>query len=78
MEKVHITKISGYVDTPIDKRCGTCNYLKQGRICVNKVVAKDDEVPTAGGKKIVNARNGCCDEWKPPEAKDGIGSILFG
>ena len=65
--KLKITKVSGYVDTPIAKKCGTCEYLSHDRTqCDNKVVAKDTEVKTGkNGLKNVSAENGCCNEWEP-------------
>jgi len=78
MAKVKITKVSGYVDTPIVKKCGTCEFLKDRRICVNKVVKGDEQVPEAAGQKIVNPENGCCNEWNPGERDGSVGRILFG
>jgi hypothetical protein len=63
---VLITKVSGYVDTPIAKKCGTCRYLEAGKFCRNGEVEKDKQVPTdASGRKLVSAADGCCNEWNP-------------
>lgn len=65
---VKITKVSGYVDTPIAKKCGTCKHLSDDRKhCDQKVVMHDPEVKTDPKTKTkeVCADNGCCNEWEP-------------
>jgi hypothetical protein len=59
------TRVSGYVNTPIPKKCGTCKFL-DGHYCTNKVVMKDPQVPTDDDSKfkIVSPANGCCNEWQ--------------
>jgi hypothetical protein len=61
---VHITEVSGYVETPIRKACATCGYY-YSLYCSNEVVGRDDEVPGDPGSKRVSGENGCCDEWEP-------------
>jgi len=62
-----ITKVSGYVDTPIPKKCGTCEYLVDGKYCRNSTVRTDPQVKTdsSTGRKLVSAADGCCNEWNP-------------
>jgi hypothetical protein len=62
-----ITRVSGYVDTPTPKKCGTCKYLEGNSLCGNMVVRKDPQVPTCkqSGLKKVSAANGCCNYWEP-------------
>lgn len=69
-EPVHITEKTGYVETPIPKKCATCEY-SQGELCLNDEVQEDDEVPTdkKTGYKLIDAEDGCCDEWEPKEEK---------
>ena len=66
------TKISGYVDTPVAKKCGTCEYLHNGTLCTQKNVLKDPEVPFAARSKFkkVSAENGCCSFWEADADKD--------
>lgn len=60
------TKVSGYVDTPVPKRCGTCEYLILGNRCRKKEVLEDPEIKTVErGLKEVSPENGCCDYWIP-------------
>lgn len=61
--------VSGYVESPVAKKCGTCEYLVNGDLCKNKVVAKDPKVKTdkASGLKTVCPEDGCCNEWEPKE-----------
>jgi hypothetical protein len=61
------TKVSGYVESPVPKKCGTCVYLHNGSLCVQKTVLKDTEVPFARRSKFkkVDAETGCCDFWQP-------------
>lgn len=63
------TKVSGYVDIPVDKKCGTCEYLHNGSLCTQKNVLKDPEVPFAARSKFkkVSAENGCCSFWEAKE-----------
>jgi hypothetical protein len=63
-----ITKVSGYVDTPIPKKCGTCKHISDDRKhCDQKTVMQDSQIKTdpATKTKIVCAQNGCCNEWQP-------------
>lgn len=63
---IKITKVSGYVNTAIPKKCGTCHYLSHNHTeCSNKIVNKDPEVPNGPTFKKVSAENGCCNEWEP-------------
>lgn len=66
---LHVTKVSGYVKTPIMKACGTCEYLTDDRFCNQKTVQKDDELETDEdtGLKVVDPVEGCCDFWDPGE-----------
>lgn len=66
-----ITKVSGYVDTPTVKACGTCRYLVDGKFCRNSEVKKDSQVPTdaKSGRKLVSAKDGCCNEWNPGDSR---------
>jgi hypothetical protein len=68
IKKVQVTKLSGYVDTPILKKCGTCKHLSGDRKhCNEPTVMKDPQVKAdpKTGLKLVNAMNGCCNEWMP-------------
>lgn len=64
---VVITTTSGYVDTPVPKRCGTCEYIQGKKFCTNKTVLKDKQIKTDpdNGLKVISAANGCCNEWEP-------------
>lgn len=64
------TKVSGYVDTPVPKKCATCEYLVNGTLCKNSQVLKDPEIPTAKRSRLkkVSAEDGCCSFWEPKEA----------
>lgn len=75
-----ITKISGYVDTPIAKKCATCKYLVDGQFCRNSTVQKDPQVKTDAktGRKIVSASDGCCNEWDPSPRKHWAESLIKG
>ena len=59
------TKISGYVESPQAKKCGTCEYRKGKNLCRQSTVLKDSAVPTdkKTGLKIVSFEDGCCDFW---------------
>lgn len=58
------TKVAGYVQTPIAKKCGTCEYFSKG-LCKNSIVARDKQVPTdKDGMKMVDGENGCCNQWE--------------
>ena len=63
------TKVSGYVESPVAKKCGTCEYLVNGNLCNNKVVLRDPQVPFARRSKLkrVDAEDGCCSFWEPKE-----------
>ena len=59
------TEVSGYVESPIEKRCGTCEYLKNGNLCAQETVLRDPEVKDDGnGLKVVDPQNGCCNFWE--------------
>ena len=60
------TSVSGYIESDVAKRCGTCEYYVKDGMCNNKVVLRDPKVPKAATSeyKKVNARTGCCDEWE--------------
>ena len=64
--QVVATKVSGYVDTPVPKKCGTCVFLHNKSLCTNKTVMQDPEVPSARRSKFkkVDAEDGCCNEWQ--------------
>lgn len=66
------TKVSGYVDTPIPKKCGTCEYLVKQTLCRQHRVQRDTQMLTdkLTGFKIVDAQNGCCNYWSG-ETKHG-------
>ena len=63
------TKLSGYVDDPTPKRCNTCEYFVGTKLCNNKVVARDKQVPkdSKTGLKIVHPVHGCCSFWEPKD-----------
>ena len=63
------TKVSGYTEVPIEKRCGTCEYIVNGKLCRQKIVLTDKKVKTdkSSGLKLVDAENGCCAFWEPEE-----------
>jgi hypothetical protein len=65
------TKVSGYVESSVPKRCGTCEYIQDKNLCTQKDVLKDPEVKTCKetGLKIVDAKDGCCNYWDPKEVK---------
>ncbi len=59
------TEVSGYVESPVEKRCGTCEYLEGGKFCNQETVLKDPEVPDgSNGLKMVNPKDGCCSFWE--------------
>ena len=60
------TKVSGYIESPIAKMCGTCEYLQGRDLCSNKVVMADPQVRSADehGLKIIDPVLGCCNEWE--------------
>jgi hypothetical protein len=59
------TEVSGYVESPVEKRCGTCEYLAGGTFCKQEAVLEDPEVPDGEkGLKLVDAKNGCCSFWE--------------
>lgn len=62
------TRVAGYVDTPIAKKCGTCQHLSDDRKhCNQSTVMQDPQIKTdpVTKTKIVCAQNGCCNEWEP-------------
>lgn len=63
------TKVSGYVNIPIPKKCATCEYLVNNALCKNKIVMTDKQVPFANRSKLkrVDPENGCCNLWTPGE-----------
>ena len=62
------TEVSGYVESPVEKRCGTCEYLENGKFCNQETVLKDPEVQnSSNGLKIVDPKNGCCSFWEADE-----------
>src|SRR5215471_21424 len=64
------TKVSGYIESPVEKRCGTCEYLVGGRFCRQQTVLDDPEVPDGEeGMKLVDAKNGCCSFWEAVEKR---------
>lgn len=71
------TQVSGYVESPVAKSCGTCEYLVKGKFCKQETVLKDPEVPEGdNGLKMVNPKDGCCSFWEarkhtpePPTAR---------
>jgi len=65
------TKVSGYVESPIEKKCGTCTFLYNETLCTQKNVLLDKEVPFARRSKLkkVDAENGCCNYWSPEKEK---------
>lgn len=65
------TEVSGYVESPIEKRCGTCEYLENGNLCTQETVLKDPELKdSSDGLKIVDPKNGCCSFWEATLASD--------
>lgn len=64
------TKVSGYTEVPVEKRCGTCEYLVKGKLCNHKIVLTDKKVKTdkKSGLKMVDPVDGCCTYWEPEEA----------
>jgi len=63
------TRVSGYVEDPTPKKCGTCEYLVKGRLCNNKTVLTDKQVKKdpKSKLKVVDPTIGCCDFWEPKE-----------
>lgn len=61
------TPLAEYIETPIEKRCGTCEYLVGKNLCKQKVVLKDSKIKTdpKSKLKIVNPKTGCCRFWEP-------------
>lgn len=61
------TEVSGYTEVPIEKRCGTCEYLVKGKLCKQKIVLTDKKIKTdkKSGFKIVDPVDGCCTFWSP-------------
>lgn len=66
------TRVSGYIEDPAEKRCGTCEYFEKPNLCDNERVGRDSQVKTdkKTGLKIVNAKIGCCSFWESAEEKD--------
>lgn len=66
-DELKITKVSGYIETPVMKMCGTCEYLPSADRCNNKVVLSDPEMKKAedGMLAIVDSVLGCCNQWEP-------------
>jgi hypothetical protein len=59
------TEVSGYIESPVEKRCGTCEYLMGDTLCQQERVLDDPEVPDGEkGLKLVDAKNGCCSFWE--------------
>lgn len=63
------TKVSGYTEVPVEKRCGTCEYFVKGNLCNHKIVLKDPKLKTDKKTKLkqVDAIDGCCTYWSPDE-----------
>jgi hypothetical protein len=63
------TKVAEYIETPVEKRCGTCEYLVGKNLCRQKVVLKDKEIKTdtKTGLKIIDPKDGCCRFWEEPD-----------
>lgn len=62
------TEVSGYVESPVEKRCGTCEYIKDHKFCRQETVLKDSEIPDgSNGLKIVDPKDGCCSFWEAGE-----------
>jgi hypothetical protein len=64
------TAVSGYVESPTDKKCGTCSYLQDGASCNHETVQKDAELPNdpVNGLKQVEPEDGCCSFWEEGKA----------
>lgn len=60
------TNVSGYVEDPTPKQCGTCEYLEQGKLCNQETVQTDPELEAdpVSGLKVVNPKDGCCSFWE--------------
>lgn len=65
------TKVSGYVDTPVPKKCGSCEYRVGKNLCRQATVKKDPMVKTdkRTGLKIVDFQDGCCSFWEADDDK---------
>jgi len=61
------TKVSGYIESPIAKMCGTCEYLTSPNRCRNKTVLSDPKLKKTedGTLAIVDSVLGCCNFWLP-------------
>lgn len=66
------TRVAEYIETPITKQCGTCEYLVDENLCKNKVVRKDDQIKTDAetGLKIIDPVLGCCRFWEQSDEDD--------
>jgi hypothetical protein len=61
------TKASGYIETPIIKKCGTCKHLTGNRMnCDDKTINQDPQLKTDPKTKlkIVNPVKGFCPMWE--------------
>ena len=60
------TKVSGYIESPVSKRCGTCEYLVGKNLCRQARVKRDPLVKTDKRTqlKIVDPKDGCCSFWE--------------
>jgi len=66
------TKIAGYVDTPVPKKCGSCEYRVGSNLCRQKTMLKDKQVKTDSRTKlkIVDFQDGCCSFWEADDERE--------
>jgi hypothetical protein len=59
------TTVSGYIESTVARKCGTCEYYSKGH-CNQKDVMKDPKVKmdTKTQTKIVEPELGCCNFWE--------------
>jgi hypothetical protein len=60
------TKVSGYIESDVPRACGSCEYLEKGRLCRQRYVLRDSQIPydKDTNLKIVDPVFGCCDYWQ--------------
>lgn len=65
------TEPTGYVDNPIPKQCGTCEYFRKlgahSGSCGQEDILGDPALLTdeSSGRKFVSPVSGCCNFWEP-------------
>lgn len=68
----HGTPLSGYIESPVPRTCGLCEYKVGTQLCNNRQVLRDPRVPKDihSGLKIIDPVYGCCDEWVASKQAD--------